>query len=218
MSEAPSHRLGWRLVAESSTVRPALLPLVGPSWTLGRAPDNAVVVADDVVSRYHALIVREDDQFRLSDDGSRNGTYVNDKLVRTSHILAHRDLIGLGQAKPHLRFINGHAISNLALSPANVVTHHLRLHFDDRRLRFSVYDRTLDLTPDEFRLLRYLHQLPGSVCARDACADAVWGDDAYRHEQGLDRLVEGLRRKLHHLDPDITIIQTRITGGFILQV
>ena len=74
MGESTSHRLGWRLVAEAGTVRPAQLPLIGPSWTLGRATDNAVVIAYDAVSRHHALIVREDDLFRLNDAGSRNGT------------------------------------------------------------------------------------------------------------------------------------------------
>ena len=218
MGESTSQHLGWKLVAESSAVRPAQLPLIGPSWALGRATDNAVVVAHDAVSRHHALIVREDDLFRLSDVGSRNGTFVNGKLVRTSHILAHRDLIGLGETRPHLRFIDDHAITDPVTSQASTSTHYSRLHYDDRRLRFSIYDRPLDLSPDEFRLLRCLHQSPGSICARTACADAIWGADAYRHEDGLDRLVDSLSKKLHHLDPEITIVQTRITGGFILQV
>lgn len=218
MGEASSLRLGWRLVAEQSTVRPAQLPLVGPSWTLGRAKENAVVVADDAVSRHHALIVREDDLFRLCDDGSRNGTYVNGDLVRTSQVLTHRDLIGLGTAKPHLRFVDDRVIANPQPGQARIVTHHARLHYDDRRLRFSIYDRPLDLSPDEFRLLRCLHESPGSVRARVDCADAVWGAGADRHEDRLDHLAEELRQKLQHLDPEITIVQTRITGGFILQV
>jgi hypothetical protein len=218
MNERTSQHLGWRLVAESSTVRPAQLPLVGPSWTIGRATDNEVVIAHDAVSRRHALIVREEDLFRLSDVGSRNGTFVNGKIVRNSHILAHRDLIGLGETRPHLRFVDDHAIANPVRGQPSGITHHLRLRYDDQRLRFSIYDRPLDLSPDEFRLLRYLHHSRGTVCSRIECADAIWGADAYRHEDGLDRLIEDLRRKLTHLDPEIAIVQTRITGGFILQL
>jgi DNA-binding response OmpR family regulator len=218
MAESTPNHLGWHLVAESSTVQPGQLLLVGPSWGLGRSSKNAVVVAEEVVSRYHAVIVREDEQFRLSDVGSRNGTYVNGKVVRSSHILMHRDLIGLGNAKPHLRFVNDHAIANPVRGQSNESSHHTRLHFDDRRLRFSIYGQLLDLSPDEFRLLRCLHRTPGDVCDRFDLADAIWGVEAHRHEPSLDRLVDALTRKLHQLDPEITITRTRITGGFILTI
>jgi hypothetical protein len=218
MSSRTSDHSGWRLVAVHGAVQPAQLTLAGLSWTLGRAKENAVVVAHDAVSRQHALIVREDDQFRLSDVGSRNGTYVNGKLLRASQILAHRDLIGLGEANPHLRFVDVNALAEPVPRRPPAFAYHARLEYDDRRLRFSHYDRTLDLSPDEFRLLRHLHRSDGAVCARADCAEAVWGDGASRHEERLDRLVEGLRHKLQRLDPEIDIVQTRITGGFILQV
>jgi hypothetical protein len=218
MGEGDTHHPGWRLSAVQGDVRPAQLALVGPSWALGRAPENAIVVANDAVSRHHAIIVREGEVFRLRDVGSRNGTYVNGALLGASHILAHRDLIGLGEARPQVRFVDDHAFADPIPGLPTAPPHRARLHYDDRRLRFSLYDRPLDLSPDEFRLLRFLHQSDGAVCAPVDCADAVWGADAPRHQEGLERLVDALRRKLRHLDPEMNIVQTRITGGLILQV
>ncbi|HEY7035203.1 MAG TPA: FHA domain-containing protein [Thermomicrobiales bacterium] len=212
-------RLGWRLVAVHGDVRPPHLTLVGPSWTIGRAAENAIVVVRDAVSRHHAVIVREGESFRLSDTDSRNGTYLNGELLRTSRFLAHRDLIGLGEPQPQLRFVDEHALADpLPSRHAAPRDDRPRLVFDDRRLRFTLYDRSLDLSPDEFRLLHYLYQSDGAVCARPECAEAIWGNAAPRHEDALDRLVDRLRRKLRHLEPQFDIVQTRITGGFILQL
>lgn len=149
-------RLGWRLVAVRGDVRPTGLALVGPSWSIGRATDNAVIVAHDGVSRRHAMIVREGDLFRLSDIGSRNGTYLNGKPLRASAILAHRDLIGLGEPNPHLRFVDERVLADPVLAVPTARDYLPRLHYDDRRLRFTLYDRPLDLSEDEFCLLRYL--------------------------------------------------------------
>jgi hypothetical protein len=211
-------RSGWRLVAVHGDVRPAQLTLVGPSWSIGRAAENAIVVVHDGVSRQHAVIVREGEMFRLSDADSRNGTYLNGKLLRTSQILAHRDLIGLGGPNPHLRFVDEHAIADPSRDRPSARDYRPCLYYDDRRLRFTLYDRPLDLSPDEFCLLRYLFQSEGAVCARLDCAEAIWGAAAPRHEDDLDRLVDRLRGKLRRLDSQFDIVQTRITGGFILQL
>jgi hypothetical protein len=211
-------RLNWRLVAVHGDVRPPQLALVGPSWTIGRAAENAIVVVHHTVSRHHAVIVREGELFRLSDTESRNGTYLNGELLRTSQILAHRDLIGLGEPSPHLRFVDERAFAGPVPGSPPVRSERARLQYDDRRLRFTLYDRPLDLSPDEFRLLRHLYQSDGAVCTRLDCADAIWGIAAPRHQDGLDQLVDRLRRTLRRLDPEFDIVQTRITGGFILQL
>lgn len=54
--------------------------------TIGRNPDNDVVVSDPSVSRHHAMLELVDSAWRLRDLGSRNGTYLNgsrvDRVVR----------------------------------------------------------------------------------------------------------------------------------------
>ena len=217
-TEDGSHQPGWRLIAVHKDVRPAQLSLIGPSWTIGRTRDSSIIVAREAVSRQHALIVREGEDFRLRDVGSRNGTYINGVRVQGSELLVHRDLIGIGEPEPSLRFIDDRAFADPVPGKPAARSHQSRLRFDDRRLRFLLYDRPLDLTEDEFRLLHCLHASAGTVCAREDCAEAVWGADAPRHEAGLDHLIDGLRHKLRRLDPEINLVQTRITGGFILTI
>ncbi len=70
-------------------------PLTSESNTVGRAPDCDVVLAFPQVSRYHARIYRQGEQFLIEDNKSVNGTFVNDQQV-TSHLLRHGDRIKLG--------------------------------------------------------------------------------------------------------------------------
>jgi len=49
----------------------------GHLLTVGRAPDNDVVIPDRSVSRFHAFFKREGGSYRLQDAGSTNGSEVN---------------------------------------------------------------------------------------------------------------------------------------------
>jgi ABC transport system ATP-binding/permease protein len=67
----------------------------GDQLTLGRDPQNDVVLSDPNVSRFHAEVVRGDDGIELVDLGSRNGTRLDGALVRTGRIDAGSE-IGIG--------------------------------------------------------------------------------------------------------------------------
>lgn len=51
------------------------------STTVGRHPDSHVFLDDVTVSRHHARVDKEDDQFVLHDLGSLNGTYLGGERV-----------------------------------------------------------------------------------------------------------------------------------------
>ena len=51
---------------------------------LGRATDCEISLDDITVSRWHAEILRDGDDYRVRDAGSLNGTYVNNKRVDES--------------------------------------------------------------------------------------------------------------------------------------
>jgi pSer/pThr/pTyr-binding forkhead associated (FHA) protein len=74
---------------------------VGTALTIGRLPDNAIVIDNPAVSGHHARILRIGDQSILDDLRSRNGTFVNDQLVGR-HTLRHGDAVSIG--KHTLRF------------------------------------------------------------------------------------------------------------------
>lgn len=71
-------------------------PIGAQGLTLGRHPDNDVVLRDELmVSRYHAEIIPHDDGFVLRDLESANGTWVDDQRVM-AHRLAPGNRIRVG--------------------------------------------------------------------------------------------------------------------------
>jgi FHA domain len=66
--------------------------------TIGRLPDNTIVIDNSAVSSRHARIAREGPQFVVEDLESTNGTFVNgDKIVKRA--LRHGDTILVGKHK-----------------------------------------------------------------------------------------------------------------------
>ena len=49
-----------------------------PSISIGRSPENVIVVPDPEVSRRHAVLTLENNDIYLEDLNSTNGTYVYD--------------------------------------------------------------------------------------------------------------------------------------------
>ncbi|MGA9349905.1 MAG: FHA domain-containing protein [Anaerolineae bacterium] len=69
--------------------------------SIGRAPDNTLVLNELAVSRYHARITRETDRYLITDLGSSNGTRVNDAELspRTPMPLADGDIIRIRRVR-----------------------------------------------------------------------------------------------------------------------
>jgi pSer/pThr/pTyr-binding forkhead associated (FHA) protein len=76
----------------------ALVPIMGTVTRLGRSLSADVEIDEPSVSRRHALIVRQDGQTYLLDDGSRNGTWHNGVRVERA-VLSDGDTIDLGTAR-----------------------------------------------------------------------------------------------------------------------
>jgi pSer/pThr/pTyr-binding forkhead associated (FHA) protein len=67
----------------------------GATATIGRSPNNQISIPERHVSRQHAVISYRDGIFMISDLGSANGTFVNDKQLTDPFPLAHGDVIRL---------------------------------------------------------------------------------------------------------------------------
>ena len=73
-------------------------------FTVGRLPENSLVLTQPFVSRSHAKIEIVGDNYVLFDTGSRHGTYVNGLRIER-HVLAPRDRIQFGSLQaPSLVF------------------------------------------------------------------------------------------------------------------
>jgi hypothetical protein len=66
--------------------------------TIGRLPDNTIVIDNTAVSSRHVRIAREGPQFVVEDLESTNGTFVNGEKV-TKRALRHGDTILVGKHK-----------------------------------------------------------------------------------------------------------------------
>jgi DNA-binding response OmpR family regulator len=196
------------LLALLAQARPAEFGLDDGECTLGRAASCHVVVPGPVVSRLHALVERAGSHFQLRDLGSANGTYVNGQRLRAPHLLANYDLIGLGETRAQLTFVDPD--STHAAGP--------RLTYNERSMRFFLGQRALELTPNQFRLLRHLHEHGGQVSSREQCAAAVWGDGYAPGMEAttLDRLVSTLRAAIRQIDPEAVVLDTRPGLGYQL--
>src|SRR5205085_12287051 len=65
-------------------------------FTIGRSPDNDLVITDSNLSRRHALVECFDGIAQVSDCGSRNGTQLNSVAVTGAAVLSDGDVITLG--------------------------------------------------------------------------------------------------------------------------
>ena len=63
--------------------------------TIGRAPENTIVIDAQTVSRKHAVIVSRDGKYYVNDLDSHNGTFINGKKINISTI-EHHDRISFG--------------------------------------------------------------------------------------------------------------------------
>lgn len=68
-------------------------PLTEQRSVIGRSADCEVALDVAAVSRRHAVVVREGEDYLLEDLGSRNGTYLNGIRIASSEKLSHGDRI-----------------------------------------------------------------------------------------------------------------------------
>lgn len=85
--------LGKRFVLDKSTAR------------VGRGADNTIVLEGDSVSRRHCHFERRGADWYVVDDGSTNGTYLNEDQIARESVLGNGDRIKVGPTI--LKFLSG---------------------------------------------------------------------------------------------------------------
>ena len=71
---------------------------IGLMATIGRLPDNTLVIDNPAVSSHHACVFRDGDHFVVEDLDSTNGTFVNEERI-TRHVLRNGDVLLVGKHK-----------------------------------------------------------------------------------------------------------------------
>jgi len=181
-------------------------PLKGQRWTLnkpfliGRETTCEIVVADRMVSRFHARITPTPKGMLLEDLDSKNGTHRNGDPVNGQVLLQDGDTVQIALAQQFL-FLTSDATVPLTEDEA----HAGRLRLELRSRRVWVDDRLIDppLSALQFHVLRVLSESQGQVVDRQQLVNKVWGEDEAVgvSDQALDALLRRLRDRIAVIDP-----------------
>jgi DNA segregation ATPase FtsK/SpoIIIE, S-DNA-T family len=87
----------YKLILQSGPDAGAEFPLEKPDLYLGRDAKNDVVINDSEVSRRHAHLVRQGDDYFYEDLGSTNGSFILGQKLSTSTLLRPGATITIGE-------------------------------------------------------------------------------------------------------------------------
>jgi two-component system, cell cycle response regulator len=164
-------------------------------FTVGRHPTNSLRVDEDSISRSHARIVRNGDEYMVEDLGSRNGTFVAGKRV-TRAKLDHDSWLQFGP-RVSFRFSMTDVREERLLrklyesSTRDALTGvYNRLHFEERlraEVAYAIRHRTqaslLIIDLDHFKRVNdtYGHPAGDAVLKRacEACSRALRTEDVF---------------------------------------
>jgi pSer/pThr/pTyr-binding forkhead associated (FHA) protein len=101
------------------------VPVGAKEVSIGRSPDNALVIDNPAVSHYHARVFNEEGRMMLEDFGSMNGTFVNGQRVKMvmlkpgDSVMVGKHTIVVSDAQDLDGFASGHNASKPAAPKIN---------------------------------------------------------------------------------------------------
>jgi pSer/pThr/pTyr-binding forkhead associated (FHA) protein len=98
----------WSLTLRSVEGEPREYAITSEHTTIGRRPENDIVILDLSASRVHAEFIfdEEHDGLSVQDMGSTNGTFINRERLEGLHQLAHNDTVRIGEHVIHVIHVN----------------------------------------------------------------------------------------------------------------
>ncbi|NQT14958.1 MAG: sigma 54-interacting transcriptional regulator, partial [Planctomycetes bacterium] len=91
--------LAYLVIREGSKWTDVFRLVSGECVTIGRAPTNQIVVKDDRCSRNHAELFISEGRWTVRDLDSRNGTVVDEQLLKGDWVLTPGDVIRIGRSQ-----------------------------------------------------------------------------------------------------------------------
>lgn len=194
-----------------SPIGQSQVPLVGKrTWTIGRSPDNSIVLPDRWASRNHAqLRVTDTGEYYLIDLGSGNGSVVNGERVTMPVALKDGDLITIGHSQLEFHYRPSEsALSPIETTPKNVLMMQSS-HLQGQVWKEALSSQGISLTwlNENIDLSQYLTQ---SVRAGQGVPDLLLLDMTI-----LKPNPYSFCRWCHNLHPHLKIILTSGTRTFV---
>src|ERR1700740_372355 len=85
-----------RIIISGPDGKRGMLELTKPLVTVGRGPANDLILPDNSVSRYHAVIKCQDGSTSIADRNSTNGVIIDGQRISRERLLKHNDIARLG--------------------------------------------------------------------------------------------------------------------------
>jgi pSer/pThr/pTyr-binding forkhead associated (FHA) protein len=183
--------------------------------TIGRWQDNDVVIDDRWVSRHHARVRHQGEQYLVEDMGSKNGTQVNGQRIAAPTELSDGDEV---QVTPLVKLVFVDYGSTAPL-PATQQVPKMELTEGTRQVRVLGQILTPPLSHAQFTFLALLQEQPGKVYSRDEIISAVWPEAQAVgvSDEAIDALVRRVRLRLREIDDSHEYIVTVRGYGFKLE-
>lgn len=122
----------------------------------------------------------------------------------------------IARVKAILRRVQNFGDQQEIKESANILTFgELYINLDQIEVRKG--SQTLELTPREFELLKFMALSPGRVFTRELLLEQVWGFDYYGDIRTVDVTVRRLREKLEEDPSNPSYIQTRRGTGYFFR-
>ena len=189
------------LVVEQGIPGVGVIPLDQQVCVLGASPSADVYVDNSYVSRIHAQIVKEGGSFRIRDQKSKNGTFVNgNRIDGDGHVLRSGDRIELAEGQVILRF---HSRGTTLTMSAAVRAGDGDLVVDPKSREVWMQGKKLEppLSRKEFDVLNLLYQRRGEACSKDEIAAEGW-PERNAGDVGDQEIEQTTRRLRLRIEPD----------------
>ena len=191
------------LIVEKGAEDASVIPLDQERHIIGKFSAADIPLANPYVSRQHAQILLDNGNYRISDLGSKNGTYVNGvRLTSEARVLNSGDRIELGEDQVVLRFQTWSSTLTLPASGAPAGSKGVAM---DARSREVWVDGVLlgpRLSRKEFDVLDILYRRKGAVCSKDQIAAHAWSERSQGDvgDQEIEQCIRRLRLRVE-VDP-----------------
>jgi phosphoserine phosphatase RsbU/P len=194
------------------------VPLDRQTTTIGRLPDQDVVLRDQSVSRQHATIVRENNSYSIVDRNSSHGTFLNGTRVQSAP-LNPGDVLQLGSLEgPQLQF-HFPVVSQVESTPQRTTISSLRFAVND----FPLIDEKQPPAAREMEQLNWLLSAARQLNAGGAIEEilttllqltlqltGVERGFVFLRERGEMKLARGLNADGNIVEQDSTISRRAI--------
>jgi DNA-binding winged helix-turn-helix (wHTH) protein len=155
------------------------------------------------VSLCHARIVQSEEGYRLENWAGRYGIGLYERELNRGeqHLLSHCDSFRIPNLEQHIRFQFLETADKTRIAPFQI---------ERSRGRVYVFGERVELSPQEYALVAYLHQNHGQLCLYESLIGATWPDEAtvVERKESLEVVLTQLRKKLRDASGGFTFMQT----------